>query len=193
MLTTRLLLSCIMQRYPCLDRLLASLPTQFHQASSTGSHGLSRCGCRAADGCQCSPGVNLTGRQQHHICMLLWLILRLQGPLAPNTRLRAAVRLFDGLVKGAGAHSEMGVLDTAVFCWPHAQDRQPGSVCVCVCAQQSSLLPPALLLELLWLSDAVCCRVGRCRSTRPAGDAGQVQPSVGGTQGRQDRAVGVEP
>lgn len=53
MLSATLLLSCIMQRSLCLDRLLASLPTQFHQACSTGNRGLLRYGRRAAD-CQCS-------------------------------------------------------------------------------------------------------------------------------------------
>jgi hypothetical protein len=38
----------------------------------------------------------------HHMCVPLSHTLLLQGPLAPNARLRAAVRLFDGLIQGSG-------------------------------------------------------------------------------------------
>lgn len=77
-------------------------------------------------------GCHLTGRQQHHICMLLFMTLLLQGPLAPNTRLRAAVRLFDGIIKGAGAQLRKGrPWYGCLSFWPCVHDKQPHNLCVC--------------------------------------------------------------
>lgn len=63
--------------------------------------------------------------------VLDWKPRPLQGPLAPNTRLRAAVRLFDGLIKGAesvvvGPEGQLVMLDRYSHLWEARQDGKTG-------------------------------------------------------------------